>query len=153
LVQTGNGSLLAGYLYEEILPDPGTETLATWAESWLEGTPAVTQRRLGLGRAIYVGTYLTPDLADWLLDSILAQAGVTPLLPDVPAGVEIAVRQTADREIWFIQNTTRRDLSMPNTPSGTDPVTGLARSGGPLTLGPFGCVQILRPRATAPQER
>jgi beta-galactosidase len=142
------GTLPAAHLYEEIRPADGTETLATWTGSWLEGSPAVTLRRVGAGRAIYLGTYLTPDLADWLLDVLGDEGGLVPLLTGVPPGVEVTVRQTDDREIWFIQNTTRQEQILPDVPSGHYPVSGTRSAGGLLRLGPHGCAQIVRYRRT-----
>ena len=69
-------------------------------------------------------------------------AGVTPLVPpDLPKGVEVSVRQAADRVLYFIQNTTEVTQVMSSVVAGTDLLTGQA-VGGSLTLPPCGCAII-----------
>jgi len=44
---------------------------------------------VGKGRVIYVGTYLTEALVPLLFDEVFDKAGVTPLLENLPEGVEV----------------------------------------------------------------
>jgi beta-galactosidase len=73
----------------EIVRVDDAEVLATFVGGMLDGLPAITRRREG-GTAWYVAT-APRDLAA-VLDAVLAEAGVEPVLPNLPEGVE-AVRR------------------------------------------------------------
>lgn len=137
----GNQDLTAGHLYEKLELLPGTEALAQWSNRWLEGSPAITSRRHGKGRVVYVGTYLTKELAAQLTETVCQPAGALPLLPELPPGVEVSVRQAADRVLTFIQNTTEAPVQLQGVPSGIDLLTG-QKTGATLSLEPYGCAVI-----------
>ncbi len=140
----GNTELTAGHLYEKLELAEGTEALGQWSNRWLEGSPAVTSRSHGKGRVVYVGTYLTPELAAALVETVCHPAGAVPLVAGLPAGVEVSVRQAEDRALWFIQNTTDAVQALDGVPAGTDLLSGLAVTGA-LTLDAYGCA-IIRTR-------
>jgi beta-galactosidase len=73
---------------EELVPDPGTQVLARYAGGDLDGRPAVTRHR----RVFYASAPLPPAAARALLVRAAAVAGVGPVLPGCPPGVE-AVRR------------------------------------------------------------
>jgi beta-galactosidase len=83
----------------------GTAT-AHYTSSWFGGYPAVVERRVGVGRTVYLGTY--PDAAFYqaLYAELLPAAGVQRLLPgDVPEGVEVTERRAKDgRRLLFLLN-------------------------------------------------
>ncbi len=138
----GNVRFTAGHLYEKLDLAPGTEAIGHWSDRWLSGSPAITRRPVGAGQVIYVGTYLTPELAVQLVETVCIPAGAAPLLPDVPEGVEITIRQAEGRSLWFILNTTDASVTLPQAPAGTDLLTDRAQGPGPLALGPYGCAVI-----------
>jgi len=70
----------------------------------LDGHPAATANRYGAGIAWYVATLPEEDALGRLLRSVAAEAGVTPVLPDLPEGVE-AVRR-GDR-VFVLDHRTR----------------------------------------------
>jgi beta-galactosidase len=107
----------------------------------LEGSAAVTSRAHGKGRVVYVGTYLTPELAAGLVETVCAPAGAVPLVADLPKGVEVSVRQAADRALWFVQNTTDMAQPVAGLPMGVDLLTG-QRVDGRLTLDAHGCAIV-----------
>lgn len=84
--------------WTEHLTAPGAEVLARYPD----GRPAVTRREHGAGVAYYVSCALDETATARLLDGICAAAGSTPILPDLPDGVE-AVR-TPDR-VWLFNHT------------------------------------------------
>lgn len=81
------GTLLA----EEIHLD-GAEAIGTYTGGRLEGRPAFTVHEAGQGRAYYLST--VPDQAGMaaIVAVVLDGAGVAPLLPGLPATVEVAQR-------------------------------------------------------------
>nr|WP_281396765.1 beta-galactosidase trimerization domain-containing protein [Mesorhizobium silamurunense] len=64
----GNREFEAAHLYELLEVGPDTEVLGTWSDRFCAGQPAITSRQVGQGRVVYVGTYLTPDLAEAIAD-------------------------------------------------------------------------------------
>ena len=144
----GNQEFTAGHLYEQLELAPGTTALGTWSNRFLQGTPAVTTRAHGTGRVVYVGTYLTPELAAGLVETICLPAGVHPLLPALPEGVEVSIRQAADRQLYFIQNTGDLVQHLTGLPAGTDLLTGQPVDGA-LTLTAYGCAIVRKASATA----
>lgn len=141
-IRIGNRTMTAGHLYERLRLGSDTQTVGTWSNEWLEGEPALTRKSVGKGQVYYLATYLTAELADVVITQVILPADVRPLLDNVPAGVEVAVREAEDRQIWFILNTTSITCQLPNSPSGQDLVTGTDWPGGPLVLSPYGCAII-----------
>ncbi|TIR43457.1 MAG: beta-galactosidase, partial [Mesorhizobium sp.] len=141
LFTLGNEEFQAAHLYEVLDVAPDTEVLGIWSNRFAAGSPAITARKVGQGRVVYVGTYLTPQLTEKLVDVVLAKAGIAPLLPDLPAGVEVSVREADDRRLMFVLNTTEVAVIVPNVPKGLDLLTGKAVE-GTLQLDPYGCAII-----------
>ncbi|MCQ2005273.1 Beta-galactosidase C-terminal domain [Rhizobium sp. NRK18] len=54
--------------------------------------------------------------------------GSIPLLPSLPHGVEVSLREAADRKLLFVLNTTAETKEV-ELPSSTDLLTGKAQSG------------------------
>ena len=77
--------------YEQLLPDAGTEVLATWTTRHLAGSAAITRRTHGKGQVIYVGTYLTREFTAALLP-VLAGVGALPAPISTIPGVEVVER-------------------------------------------------------------
>ena len=143
----GNQQFTAAHLYEKLELAEDTKSLGQWSNSFLAGTPAITCRRHGGGQVIYVGTYLTADLATQLVETVLEPQGVKPLIADLPQGVEVTVRQSEDRELFFILNTGAEAVTLFDAPHGKELLSGSA-AGGALNLGPYGCAIIRRARKT-----
>jgi beta-galactosidase len=106
------------------------EEVASYAAGPVAGSPAVTRREVGRGRAWYVGTVL--DDVSGVLDRVLAEASVAPVVPDLPHGVEAVRRVGADGTRYlFVVNHTEQPVDVPV--SGTDLITG--EPSGRITAG------------------
>ncbi len=141
----GNQEFTAAHLYEQLELAPGTEAIGRWSNRFLQGSPVVTRRPHGAGQVLYVGTYLTTELATQLVSSVIEPAGAAPLMADLPKGVEVTVRQADDRELYFILNTTDETVTVPDVPRGTELLSGEVADGA-LTLAPYACAIIKRQR-------
>ena len=117
-------------------PD-GAEVMSGYTDGAVAGSPAVTRRRVdGGGCAWYVGTTLNTPGRRQLLDLLLPDAGVAPVLPDLPRGVEALRRRHDDgRSYLFVVNHTDaavhldvRGTDLLGGPSG--PGTATVASGG-----------------------
>jgi beta-galactosidase len=95
----------------ELLHAEGCEVLATYAGTWYAGRPVLTRRRHGKGWAYYLGTRGTPALLDALIPRLAADAGITPVLPDLPA--PITAHRRGDHLFLLNWGREERSLALP----------------------------------------
>ncbi|MEV6903021.1 beta-galactosidase [Amycolatopsis sp. NPDC051372] len=91
-------------IWSEWVETEGAAVVATFGSGELPGRPAVTRNSFGEGVAWYLAT--RPDAATMsaLFDRITAAAGVAPVLPGLPEGVQAVVRHGADGQYLFLLN-------------------------------------------------
>lgn len=140
-MQIGNREATAEHLYETIEIADDVKVLGSWSDRSLSGKPMLTERKVGQGRAIYLATYLTPEVVELLASTVIAQSGAEPLVEDLPAGVEVSLRTADDRRLLFVINTTSESRSFKALPSGQDLLTDAAVSGATELAG-YGCLVI-----------
>ncbi len=128
-----------GVRWSERVETAGAETVVGYAGDVLAGAPAITRNRFGKGVAWYVSPGLDDDALRRLLERVAAEAGVTPVLPGLPPGVE-AVRQG---DLVFLFNHGGTPGMVPLPGPGSNAVTGRAVT-GPVTVQPGG-VLVWRP--------
>jgi beta-galactosidase len=79
------------------------QVLATYANDFYAGKPAMTTNSYGNGTAVYIGTmshqHFYYDLVAWLRQ----QCNLFPLLK-VPDTVEVSMRQKDDTRVYFLLN-------------------------------------------------
>ena len=85
---------------------PDVEVLARFGKSngWLDGQPAVVTRKVGKGRITYVGVNLEPEAMKAAAAWMAKVSGVEAVMPDVPAGVDVAIRVGAGRRVLILTN-------------------------------------------------
>ncbi len=113
-----------GRVWSELGRAESAEVLATYDEGPVAGSPVVTRNRVGRGTAWYVGTEIDDDARTALLRLVLDEGGVTPVLPDLPAGVEAVRRRSPDASYLFVLNHTGEDVTV--EAAGTDLLTRMA---------------------------
>ncbi|MFI7094961.1 beta-galactosidase [Streptomyces lydicus] len=91
-------------LWSEAIDLEGAEALARFTDGDLAGRPALTRHAYGQGTVWYVGTRPEPALMRALLDDVREAAGVAPVLPGLPAGVQATVREGASGRYVFLLN-------------------------------------------------
>ncbi|WP_129295956.1 beta-galactosidase [Streptomyces lydicus] len=91
-------------LWSEVIDLEGAEAVARFTDGELAGRPAVTRHAYGRGTVWYVGTRLGAAPMRALLDGVRAAAGVTPVLPGLPKGVQATVREGAGGRYLFLLN-------------------------------------------------
>lgn len=74
------------------------------SNGWLDGQPAIVTRRYGTGSITYVGAWLNPPLMQKFEAWALHNAGINPILPNVPQGVEVCKRSSASKDIIILIN-------------------------------------------------
>ncbi|KPK83566.1 MAG: hypothetical protein AMJ81_07940 [Phycisphaerae bacterium SM23_33] len=134
-IELADGTSAQAHKWYEVLAASSAELLGRWRHGHYAWALAVTLNRLGAGRAIYVGTYLSEANAAALLDLALAEAGVEPILPGLPADVEAARRTSADKTLLFLLNHGDDPQTISRLPAGRDLITGKKIS-GQLVLDP-----------------
>ena len=110
----------------------------------LDGRPAVTRRRAGAGTAWYLSTDPTTRASRRLVTEAARVAGVHPVYPDAPPGVEAVRRCGPRRAGLFLLNHTDRPQPVPV--DGVDLLTG-APVDGQVTL-PAGGTAVIRELAS-----
>ncbi len=148
LVDLLGGSVTQFYALNYPVPvsgDAGSGTADVWAETltatspetkvlmrygasngWLDGQPAVLEREVGKGSITYIGTWLDPELISKLTASWLEQAGVQPIVPNTPDGVEVCERAGNGKTVLILINhsTDPQHVALPGE------MTDLLGSGG-----------------------
>ncbi len=116
---SGNlGSGTANIWAETIAPaSSDTQTLLTYGPSngWLDNQPAAITRTVGKGSITYIGAWLDQPLLNSLTASFVKDAGVQPVLPGVPDGVEVCQRSGSDKSVLILINhtTTNQHIALP----------------------------------------
>lgn len=105
----GGGLSCKADLWSEDIRLEGAEAVAVFGGGQLAGRPAITRHAYGAGTAWYVGTRLPTASLRTLMDRVRDAAGVRPVLPGLPAGVQATVRegtgpQGAVRRFFFLLN-------------------------------------------------
>jgi len=74
------------------------------SNGWLDDQPAVLERQVGNGSITYVGAWLDPQLMSTLTASWLHDAGVEPIVPNTPEGVEVCERTGEGKTVLILIN-------------------------------------------------
>ncbi len=106
----GSGSYTCGKLCD-IVHCEGAQTLATYGDDFYAGSPVVTEHAFGRGKAYYVASDPEERFLDAFYSRVLAAHQIAPLLA-VPAGVEVTLRETTERQLLFVLNHTAGDVSV-----------------------------------------
>lgn len=100
---TGKVSIWA----EDITPEAkDVRALARYADAggWLDGKAAIVSRKVGRGSITYVGAWLEPEALSALAQSLLADAGVAPIVSDAHPDLEIAERSGGGKRTLIVIN-------------------------------------------------
>lgn len=145
-ITVGESSVRAPLWYEILEPTPDAEVIGRWRDRFgeaassegtlvatLAGRAAIINRKLGKGRVVYVGTYLMREVVEALLPMLKAWSGLQPLCPGAPPGVEVVVRESNEKQLWFFLNHSDEELTVSAAPVGENLITG-QRCDGSLVL-------------------
>jgi beta-galactosidase len=130
-VTSPNGSGEAIVWAEQLTPtSPDTKILMTYAASpdanqWLAGKPAAITHVYGEGSITYIGATLDQKILRPTVESMLREAGIHPVLPGLPEGVELMERSNLSHaRVWIIINHTDIAQKIDMQHKGTDLITG-----------------------------
>ncbi|MFJ6197979.1 beta-galactosidase [Micromonospora sp. NPDC092111] len=111
-----------GRIWSETVHLTGAEASCAYVGGVLDGRPAVTRHRYGAGTAWYLSTRPDDDTYRRLVTEAARAAGVHPVCPDAPPGVEAVRRQGPEASWLFLLNHTDRPQRVPVT--GVELLTG-----------------------------
>jgi beta-galactosidase len=129
---TMHGQRYSCELWSEWIELEKGEAVATFADGWLEGRPAVTRN----GGAWYVGTALDSAGTAEVVRMVSQEAGLAPAAA-APADVEAVRREADGRTVLFLLNHGADKATVELDADYRDLLTGEHRS-GTLVLDPFG---------------
>jgi beta-galactosidase len=134
--------------YADWITPTTAKALARYDQPHLKEFAAVTRNQLGDGVGWYVGTIVEDaGFYDKLIARILHDAEIQPL-GKPPAGVELAMRQGAQRRLLFVINHTAHEQTIA-VPDGNRDLLNDEYAGGSIKLQPFGVAIIELPAADA----
>ena len=81
----------------------GAEVLATYADSYYAGTPALIRNRFGEGEAYYFGGAFALDTAELFIRKLGIGEPYAEIM-EIPAGCELAVREKEGIQYLFVLN-------------------------------------------------
>jgi beta-galactosidase len=137
MAEYGSGQLC------ELVHAETAEVLGVYRDDFYAGRPALTVNRLGQGRAYYLATRaVDPFYRDYYRE-LAREAGVEPLLPALPEGVNVQARSDGAVEYLFLMNFTgaTREVTLDQR-QYRDVESGEALAGTKLELTAYG-VRIL----------
>ncbi|GGR59086.1 beta-galactosidase [Deinococcus seoulensis] len=137
-----SGTFGCTLLFEQLRVETA-EVLGTYGRDFYAGAPVLTRRRAGRGQAWKLGSSLDPAGLRVLTRALCDEAGVAPLVPDLPDGVEVTRRDGPGGRFLFLLNHApeERRVEVPGV-TGTDLLSGEAVDAA-LTLPPHG-VRLIR---------
>ncbi len=105
---------------------PEARVLMRYGKSngWLDGQPAAVTRKLGKGSITYIGAALDEHAIGRAAQWMLGEAGLQPVLPGVPAGVDVAVRSGGGKRAVILTNYGEDPQTVPLPKSMTDLLKG-----------------------------
>lgn len=109
---------------ESLETQADVQPIGSWRGQWFNRRPAVTRRAVGRGRVVYAGAWLTPALTQALLPGLLREAGVEPLVADLPPRVEAVQRVGESHRLTFLLNHGDEAARFALPPGGLDVLTG-----------------------------
>ncbi|MGF1453388.1 MAG: hypothetical protein ACFB21_15105 [Opitutales bacterium] len=104
--------MTAACWWEELALAADTEAALLWRNGFLEGTPAVSQRRHGRGAVSYVATYLTGEILFHLLPKFCDCSDLESINPQAADGLEVVVRDKDELRLTFYLNPAPHTLAV-----------------------------------------
>lgn len=102
---TWNGKTYDAMDFCAVVHPEGADVLATYEDGFYKGAPALTVHAFGQGRCYYIAARTQEAFLQDLYAHIAGEAGLKPLLADIPYGVLCAERVGAGGRFLFAMNT------------------------------------------------
>jgi beta-galactosidase len=97
---------------------PETKTLMRYGKSngWLDGQPAAVTRSVGKGSITYIGAGLEGKTMKTAAKWMLREAGLSPIMSDLPEDVDLAIRSGNGKRVFIFTNygASPRTIALPS---------------------------------------
>lgn len=131
------GKRLPAPVFHDILtPLPGTDVLAVYGGGYYKGEAALTERTLGRGRVLHLGSAFARENVVQLLDYLKIREPFKEWIT-APEGLEVVIRKKNGRNFLFVLNFLDTEQAFELKRPGTLLYTGEIQTGR-LSLPPFG---------------
>ncbi len=100
----GDGDPVPVSVFAEVLHPTTARVIGHWARDYFKDSPAATEQTFGKGKAIYYGSLFNLDAARYLIHHYAAEAGLKPLLAEVPEQIEVTRRTKGSTDFYFLLN-------------------------------------------------
>jgi beta-galactosidase len=122
-------------LWSDIIHLKTAQPMANFEQDYYAGSPSVTRNQFGKGTAFYVGTVPDESGMAWLMDEACQMAGIKPVIPDSPVGVELVLRSNSTQGWLFALNHSDEEVNIPLDQPGVE-VLSKTKLDESLCLGP-----------------
>jgi len=146
-VRFNDGSAVPVQVFAEVLHPTTARVVGRWERDYLKDSPAVTDQSFGKGKAVYYGSLFNLDAARCLIKRYAGEAGLKPLLADVPEQVEVTCRTKGGTDFYFLLNHSDSPATVNVGGRFVDVLTGETATAN-LPLAPFGYRVLKRERLT-----
>ena len=106
-----NGQYSCQYLCD-LVKVTDAEVLMEYGADFYAGMPALTHRACGEGHIYYVCADMEEAFYQEFYPKVIAEAGLSPVLPEIPYGVSVNSRENAEAEYIFVQNFARETVKI-----------------------------------------
>jgi beta-galactosidase len=141
----GDGNPIPVSVFAEVLHPTSARVIGHWARDYFKDHPAATEQSFGKGKAIYYGSLFNLDAARYLIRHYATEAGLKPLLAEVPEQIEVTRRTKGTTDFYFLLNHEDSPATVNVGEGFKDALTGKA-STQTLSLAPFGYEVLRRER-------
>lgn len=135
-IRFNNGDAIPVDVFAETLRPTTARVIGRWDRDYLKNQPAATEQAFGNGKAVYYGSLFNLTAARSLVRHYANEAGLKPLLDDIPAQVEITCRTKGRTDFYFLLNHGESPVTVNEGPGFVDALSG-APAAPSLALGPF----------------
>jgi beta-galactosidase len=142
-----NGGSAPVDVFAEVLHPTTARVIGQWDRDYLKDSPAATEHPFGKGKAVYCGSLFNLDAARLLMQRYTDEAGLKPLLQDVPEQVEVTRRTKGRTDFYFLLNHGDSPVTVNVGNDFTDILSGQPAAAN-QTLAPFGYCVLRRDRST-----
>lgn len=109
----------------DVLKTNGAKILAAYKGSYYEGTPAVTVNEYGKGKVYYVGCDLDDDATNRLVELIIREVEIQPVIKRKIPGVEAVKKLKDGNEYCMVLNHNNYEVEVPLEGEYKDMVAGI----------------------------
>jgi beta-galactosidase len=141
-----NGPALPIHVFAELLRPTTARAVGRWDRDYLANGPAATERGFTKGKAIYYGSLFNLEAARYLMKRYAGEAGLKPLLSDIPTQVELTRRTRGESDFYFLLNHDDKPMTVNPGVGFFDLLTGDPVSAS-FTLAPLGYRVLKHERA------